>query len=120
MVISRGTGSSNPSPSSSESCANCVSASNFTRDGYREDRFAADHLKKIKEVENNGAVVGQSAMWRYYLTNRTSGDMLAREYPFLKFGAAAEYAVEQGVPDKLWRSHEPRQRSTLFDEDPSD
>jgi len=20
-------------------------------------------------------------MWRYYLTNRTSGDMLAREYP---------------------------------------
>jgi hypothetical protein len=90
------------------------------RDGYREDRFAADHLKKIKEVENNGAVVGPSAMWRYYLTNRTSGDMLAREYPFLKFGAAAEYAVEQGVPDKLWRSHEPRQRSTLFDEDPSD
>jgi hypothetical protein len=77
-------------------------------------------LKKIKEVENNGAVVGQSAMWRYYLTNRTSGDMLAREYPFLKFGAGAEYAVEQGVPDKLWRSHEPRQRSTLFDEDPSD
>jgi hypothetical protein len=77
-------------------------------------------LKKIKEVENNGAVVGQSAMWRYYLTNRTSGDMLAREYPFLKFDAAAEYAVEQGVPDKLWRSHEPRQRSTLFDEDPSD
>jgi len=65
-------------------------ASTFTRDGYREDRFAADHLKKIKEVENNGAVVGQSAMWRYYLTNRTSGDMLAREYPFLKFGAAAE------------------------------
>ena len=77
----RGTKGSNPSPSSSESCANCVSASNFTRDGYREDRFAADHLKKIKEVENNGAVVGQSAMWRHYLTNRTSGDMLARDTP---------------------------------------
>jgi hypothetical protein len=91
----------------------------FTRDGYREDRFAADHLKKIKELENNGAVVGQFAMWRYYLTNRTSGDMFTREYPFLKFGVAADYPVEQGVPDKLWRSQEPRQRATLFDEDPS-
>jgi hypothetical protein len=91
----------------------------FTRDGYREDRFAADHLKKIKELENNGAVVGQFAMWRYYLTNRTSGDMFAREYPFLKFGEAASYSVEQGVPDDLWQSREPPQRATLFDEDPS-
>jgi hypothetical protein len=92
----------------------------FTRDGSREDRFAADHLKRIKEFENNGAVVGQFAMWRYYLTNRTSGNMFVGEYPFLKFGVAADYPVEQGVPDKLWRSQEPRQRATLFDEDPSD
>jgi hypothetical protein len=54
------------------------------------------------------------------LSDQPPERLLAREYPFLKFGAAAEYAVEQGVPDKLWRSHEPRQRSTLFDEDPSD
>jgi hypothetical protein len=92
----------------------------FTLDGYREDRFAADHLKKIKELENNGAVVGQFTMWHYYLTNRTSGDMFTREYPFLKFGAQADYSIDQGVPDKLWQSQEPRQRATLFDEDPSD
>jgi hypothetical protein len=92
----------------------------FTCDGHLEDRFASEHLKKIKELENNGAVVGQFAMWRYYVTNRTSGDMLAREYPFLKFGVAADFPVEQGVPDKLWQSQEPRQRPTLFDEDLSD
>jgi hypothetical protein len=46
--------------------------------------------------------------------------MLAREYPFLKFGVAADFPVEQGVPDKLWQSQEPRQRPTLFDEDLSD
>lgn len=89
----------------------------FTRDGYREDRFAGEHLKKIKELENNAAVVGQFAMWRHYLTTRTNGDMFEREYPFLKFGVLADFIVEQGVPDKLWRSREPRQRATLFDED---
>lgn len=92
----------------------------FTRDGYREDRFAADRLKKIKELENNGAVVGQFLMWRHYLINRSKSDMFTPEYPFLKFGAATEYTVEQGVLDELWRSQEPRQRATLFDDDPSD
>ena len=91
----------------------------FTRDGYREDRFAGDRLKKIKEIENNGAVVGQFAMWRHYLTNRTLGDMFAPEYPFLKFGVAPDHLVEQGVPDKLWQSREPRERAPLFDDDPS-
>ncbi len=92
----------------------------FTRDGYRNDRFAAEHLKKIKEIENNAAVAGQFAMWRHYLINRTNADMFAREYPYLKFSAAADFSVEQGVPDNLWKSQEPRQRASLFDEYSSD
>ena len=92
----------------------------FTSDGYREDRFAGEHLKKIKELENNGAVMGQFVMWRFYLMDRTSSDMFAGEYPFLKFGLAKDFSVEWGVPDKLWQSQEPAQRSTLFDQVPSD
>ena len=65
-------------------------------------------------------MVGQFSMWRHYLTNRTSSDMFALEYPFLKFGTAPDFSVEQGVPDRLWRSQESRQRAPLFDEDPSD
>jgi hypothetical protein len=92
----------------------------FTRDGYNEDRFAADHLKKIKEFENNGAVVGQFAMWRYYLVNRAKGNMFGCDYPFLKFGLTLEHPVEQGVPDKLWQSQEPQQHAPLFDENPNE
>ncbi len=76
-------------------------------------------MKKIKELENNGAVAGQFAMWRYYLIKHTIGDMFAGEYPFLQFGVADDFPVEQGVPDKLWKSQEPRQRASLFNDDPS-
>ena len=39
----------------------------FTRDGYNPDRWAGEHLKKIKECENNAAVMGQFVMWRSFL-----------------------------------------------------
>ncbi len=88
----------------------------FTSDGRREDRFAHERLKKIKELENNSALIGQFIMWHHYLVNRASGDMFADKYPFLAFGEISDYAVECGVPDKLWRSKEPSQRAMLFDE----
>ncbi|MEO3428362.1 DUF4365 domain-containing protein [Pelagibius sp. CAU 1746] len=89
----------------------------FTRDGFREDRFAAEHLKKIKEFENNAAVVGQFAMWRHYLTRCHRGDMFSPEYPFLRFDVLEDFPIEQGVPDELWRSRESRQRAGLFGDD---
>lgn len=88
----------------------------FTSNGCREDRFAHEHLKKIKELESNGAVLGQFMMWHHYLAKRVSGDMYTRRYPFLAFGGISDYAVEHGVPDELWLSKEPGDRAVLFDE----
>ena len=88
----------------------------FTSNGRREDRFADEHLKKIKELESNSAVLGQFMMWHHYLTRRVNGDMYTPTYPFLAFGDISDYTVEHGVPDKLWLSKEPGQRAALFDE----
>ena len=87
----------------------------FTSNGRREDRYAHEHLKKIKEIESNSAVLGQFMMWHHYLTKRVSGDMYTRKYPFLAFGDISNYIAEHGVPDKLWLSKEPGQRAVLFD-----
>lgn len=87
----------------------------FTYDGHNEDRFASEHLKKIKEIEKNNAVLGQFLMWRYYLINRGSKDIFTREYPFLKFHMAGDYTVEQGIPDDFWRSQTPPRIDSLLD-----
>lgn len=88
----------------------------FTSNGCREDRFAHEHLKKIKELENNDAVLGQFMMWHHYLTTRASGDMYTQRYPYLAFGGISDYVVEHGVPDELWLSKEPGDRAVLFDD----
>lgn len=88
----------------------------FTSNGRSEDRFAHEHLKKIKELENNGAVLGQFTMWHHYLAARAKGDMYTPRYPYLAFGGISDYAVEHGVPDGLWLSKEPGERAVLFDD----
>ena len=55
-------------------------------------------------------------MWHHYLAKRVIGDMYTRRYPFLAFGGISDYAVEHGVPDKLWLSKEPGERAVLFDD----
>lgn len=88
----------------------------FTSNGYREDRFAHERLKKIKELESNSAVLGQFMMWHQYLTKRVNGDMYTKRYPFLAFGDISDYSVAHGIPDNLWLSKEPSQRAALFDD----
>ena len=89
----------------------------FTSDGYKPSRFAEDHLKGIKKLENNAALIGQFLMWRHFLT-KSPEDMLTTAYPFLGFGQAGAHRVERGVPDELWRSHETeRDRADLFNPD---
>ena len=88
----------------------------FTSNGRCEARFADEHLKKIKELESNSAVLGQFLMWYHFLTKKANGDMYTPTYPFLKFGSTQAYTVEHGVPDKMWLSKEPGERATFFDE----
>ncbi|MER8751204.1 DUF4365 domain-containing protein [Mesorhizobium sp. M1050] len=90
----------------------------FTRDGFEPDLLSGEHLKKIKELENNAAVMGQFVMWRAFLTtHRAGGDLLTEAYPFLRFRETAPMELEVGVPDRLWASQEPNSASPLFDFD---
>ena len=88
----------------------------FTRDGYKpDDLFGGERLKKIKEFENNAAVMGQFVMWRYFLTHHRSADLYAARYPFLSFTSLAPLSLDVGVPDDLWKSQETDPDSPLFD-----
>lgn len=68
----------------------------FTRDGYKTDLFGGDHLKKIKELENNAAVMGQFVMWRYFLTNHGAADLYAEGYPPLR-GSVLRFEKDQAL-----------------------
>jgi hypothetical protein len=88
----------------------------FTRDGYKPDElFGGERLKKIKELENNAAVMGQFVMWRHFLTTHGAANLYAEQYPFLGFSEIAPLALDVGVPDNLWKSQEDDPDSPLFD-----
>ena len=89
----------------------------FTSDGYNPDRFAEERLKKIKEIENNRAVLGQFMMWYDYLTCQSTRDMLGSEYAFLKFGKIQNYDTEYGVHDEIWKTKELSKRMPLFEQE---
>ncbi|MCA1438008.1 DUF4365 domain-containing protein [Bradyrhizobium sp. BRP20] len=87
----------------------------FTYNGQDPDAFAGERLKKIKEIENNAAVMGQFVMWRDFLITYRIGDLLTERYPFLSFAATEPLELDVGVPDDLWKSQEADPSSPLFE-----
>ncbi len=87
----------------------------FTHNGRDLDRWGGDRLKKIKEIENNAAVMGQFVMWRDFLLTHGKGDLLKPPYPFLTFAPLQPLHLDVGVPDGLWTSQEANLSSPLFD-----
>jgi hypothetical protein len=87
----------------------------FTRDGYKVDPWGGDRLKKIKEFENNAAVMGQFVMWRHFLVTHRAADLYADRYSFLAFSPLEPLSLDVGVPDDLWKSQEANPDSPLFD-----
>jgi len=87
----------------------------FTHNGRDTDSWAAERLKKIKELENNAAVMGQFVMWRDFLITHGTGDLLTKRYPFLSFIEIDPLELEVGVPDALWKSQEADPSSPLFE-----
>lgn len=87
----------------------------FTHNGKDTDSWAGERLKKIKELENNAAVMGQFVMWRDFLVTHGTGDLLTERYPFLSFAEVDMLELEVGVPDELWKSQEADPSSPLFD-----
>lgn len=88
----------------------------FTHNGRDADSWGGQRLKKIKELENNAAVVGQFVMWRDFLLTHGKGDLLKRIYPFLSFSSLEPLSLSVGVPDSLWTSQEADPSSPLFDQ----
>lgn len=74
----------------------------FTSNGYDEDRFRAEHLKGIKRLERNPAVIGQLLMWADYLRRPTRNLFSMEEYPFLSFGELATETINTSLPDNVW------------------
>jgi hypothetical protein len=72
----------------------------FTSDGYAVHRFAADYLKKIKEMELNDAVAGQVIMWAEVL--RDPPDLVRPDYLFLSFGGLETFDISVGIDDASW------------------
>jgi uncharacterized protein DUF4365 len=75
----------------------------FTRDGWKEDRFAAARLKKIKEFEGNPGVFGNAYMWATYMTD-TVTDFYHEAYTHLAFADLVTFEVSKGIPDDAWRA----------------
>lgn len=73
----------------------------FTRDGYTEDRFREEHLKGIKRLERNPAVLGQLLMWADYL-RKPVRNLFSSEYPFLSFDELATVNIDTSLPDSTW------------------
>lgn len=87
----------------------------FTHDGKNPDAWAGEHLKKIKEMENNAAVMGQFVMWRDFFLTHGADDLLTTRYPFLSFASLDLLEMDVGVPDDLWKSQEADPASPLFE-----
>lgn len=73
----------------------------FTRDGYREYRYASDRLRGIKKIERNTAVLQETRMWVSVL--RPAEDLFRQEERILDFGDLVTFAVDQGIDDAAWK-----------------
>ena len=89
----------------------------FTHNGRDLDSWGSERLKKIKEIENNAAVMGQFVMWREFLLTHGRGDLLKPPYPFLSFAPLDALGLDVGVPDALWTTQEADPSSPLFELD---
>lgn len=87
----------------------------FTHNGRDDDNWAGERLKKIKELENNAAVMGQFVMWRDFLITQGVGDLLDDRYQFLSFFEIEHFDIDVGIPDKLWKAQEADPSSPLFE-----
>jgi hypothetical protein len=81
----------------------------FTSDGYRTHPFAADYVKKMKEIELNDAVAGQVIMWAEVL--RAPPDLMRTAYPFLSFGDLQAFDIGVGFDDSTWQPADPGART---------
>lgn len=73
----------------------------FTRDGYRESRYASDLLRGIKKLEHNPAVLQETKLWASIL--RPKEALFGQSERILDFGDLMTFKVDQGIDDAAWK-----------------
>lgn len=85
----------------------------FSRDGFRESRFADDLLSGIKRIEGHEAIRQQTVFWAQFLVGEDN--LFDDAGGVLRFDALAHVDVDHGIDDGHWK---PRVTDTLPDDDP--
>ena len=78
----------------------------FTLDGKNPDRYREEHVKGIKRLERNPAVIGHLLMWADFLRKPTRDLFSQEEYPFLSFGNLEKVELDVSLPDEIWYAAE--------------
>lgn len=73
----------------------------FTRDGYRESRYASDQLRGIKKIERNPAVLQETKLWASIM--RRKDELFDQTERILDFGDLVTFTVDQGIDDAAWK-----------------
>lgn len=73
----------------------------FTYDGHHESKFADEQLRKIKQIDRNQAVLGETRAWVAVFRNPET--LLGVEDRILDFGDLVEFKVDRGIDDADWK-----------------
>lgn len=74
----------------------------FTKDGQRDDPFAAARISWLRSKENNQSVRGQFFLWQSCLTDQADTFMGEPTPESLRFSKLAALSSERAVPDQFW------------------
>ena len=74
----------------------------YTRDGYRESRYASGLLAGIKRLDRNLAVYHQTRMWAAYLHRRN--EAARAQQAVLAYGALVTCDADRGIDDAVWQA----------------
>lgn len=92
----------------------------FSHDGVHECKYADDHLRGIKKLDRNQAVLGETRAWVAVL--RSEGDLLSDCDRILDFGDLVGVRVDKGISDASWKPMTPTttdvsdDQGSLFDD----
>lgn len=89
----------------------------FTRDGTRPDRFGSERLAKKRQLEKNGAILGQFLMWRHFLCGLGAKpfDDLFEATPAagaIRFRPVEAVQAPRAVPERQWKTRDPASRTS--------
>lgn len=87
----------------------------FTKDGKERDPYGEDRLSKIKRIEKNAAVFGNTLFWGRFISS--PDDLFRKGNEFIQFSDLVDAVVGFGVSDEDWkRQAEPDEQAELAQE----